>query len=172
MPPPKAPVARAANDWRRTHTCGELRATDVGAAVVLNGWVHARRDHGGIYFVDLRDRYGRTQVVLSEAVAAGIKLGPEDVICVRGEVAARGAQNRNPHLPTGDIEVVATGVTTLSSSLVPPRLTDRRGHNEAGPASLHDRRPPKDCPVAHEGVYMPERRLGARACRRYRGPGG
>ncbi len=108
------------SDWRRTHTCGELRGSHVGARVTLNGWVHARRDHGGIYFVDLRDRYGITQVVLSETVAGGIKLSPEDVLSVTGDVVLRSSGNVNLGRPTGEIEVAATSVTTLSSSRVPP----------------------------------------------------
>ena len=78
-------------DWRRTHTCGELRRSHVGATVTLNGWVAARRDHGGIYFVDLRDRYGVTQVVLGPEQADAAKLGPEFTISVRGKVVARAA---------------------------------------------------------------------------------
>src|SRR5262245_64304347 len=98
-------------DWRRTHTCGELRAGHVGQTVTLNGWVHKRRDHGGIYFVDLRDRYGITQVVLkdervSEASAA-LRLSSEDVIRVRGRVVLREKSNVNRERETGEIEVVA-----------------------------------------------------------------
>ena len=107
-------------DWRRTHTCGELRAELVGREVTLNGWVDSRRDHGGIYFVDLRDRYGVTQVVLREEIAGSIKLGPEYVLSVRGEVASRGETNRNAGLPTGDVELIAQQVEVLSTSEVPP----------------------------------------------------
>ncbi len=108
------------NDWRRTHTCGQLRKSDVSARVTLNGWVQARRDHGGIYFVDLRDRYGVTQIVLSEKVAGGIKLSPEDVLSVTGEVIARSAENVNNERPTGEIEIAVRSVTQLSSSRIPP----------------------------------------------------
>jgi len=109
-----------ASKWRRTHTCGELRASHVGQTVTLNGWVHGRRDLGGIYFVDLRDRYGLTQIVLSEAVAQGIKLSPEDVLTVTGEVIARESGNVNADLPTGEVEVRVTSVETLSSAKLPP----------------------------------------------------
>ncbi|MCB9915470.1 MAG: aspartate--tRNA ligase [Planctomycetes bacterium] len=107
-------------DWRRTHTCGELRTAHVGAQVRLNGWVDGRRDHGGVYFLDLRDRYGTTQVVIDEELTGEVKLGPEDVVGVWGEVVARGAENRNPALATGEIEVLAKRVEVLSKSKVPP----------------------------------------------------
>jgi len=106
--------------WQRTHTCGALRSEDAGSKATLNGWVGARRDHGGIYFVDLRDRYGVTQVVLSEEVAGDLKLAPEDVLCVRGEVRKRDEKNVNPSRKTGEIELVAESVEMLSESKLPP----------------------------------------------------
>jgi aspartyl-tRNA synthetase len=106
--------------WRRTHTCGELRGEDVGRRVVLNGWVANRRDHGGIYFVDLRDRYGLTQLVLRENVADAVKIGPEDVIAVHGEVVAREPGNVNPERSTGEIEVVVEQLEILSKARTPP----------------------------------------------------
>lgn len=106
--------------WQRTHTCGDLRPEHAGTSVTLNGWVGARRDHGGIYFVDLRDRYGLTQVVLSEEVVGELKLAPEDVLCVRGEVRLRDERNVNPNRVTGEIEVVAESVEVLSESKLPP----------------------------------------------------
>lgn len=107
-------------DWRRSHTCGELRLAHLGQEACLNGWVHARRDHGGIYFIDLRDRFGITQVVLREELAQGLRIGPEFVLSVRGQVRARGADNVNPGRPTGEIELVAAAVEVLSESKVPP----------------------------------------------------
>src|SRR5262245_27233018 len=107
-------------DWRRTHTCGELRAAHVGERVTLNGWVHARRDHGGIYFIDLPDRYGITQVVLGETIAEAVKLAAEDVIAVAGEVVARAQENVNRERETGTIEVVADRLEILSKSRTPP----------------------------------------------------
>ena len=106
--------------WQRTHTCGDLRAEHAGTSVTLNGWVAARRDHGGIYFVDLRDRYGLTQVVLSEEVVGDLKLAPEDVLCVHGEVRLREERNINPNRETGEIELAVSSVEVLSESKLPP----------------------------------------------------
>ncbi|HVP39822.1 MAG TPA: aspartate--tRNA ligase [Candidatus Saccharimonadales bacterium] len=110
---------------RRTHTCGQLRAEHVGSKVLLMGWVHRVRDHGGVMFVDLRDRFGLTQVVFrperSAALAAAAReLHAEFVVAVEGEVGARPAAMVNPHLPTGAIEVQATGLALLNTSETPP----------------------------------------------------
>ena len=107
-------------DWRRSHTCGELRTEHVGQTVTLNGWVHKRRDHGGIYFIDLRDRYGLTQIVLPESIADKIKPGPETVLSVRGEVVARDADNINPDRKTGEIELAVEHAEILSAAKTPP----------------------------------------------------
>jgi len=103
----------------RTHTCGQLRSALVGSSVKLSGWVYRKRDHGNLLFVDLRDHYGITQVVVDRDSQAfklieGIKL--ESVICIDGEVRARGADRVNPEIPTGEIEVKATGVALLSEA--------------------------------------------------------
>jgi aspartyl-tRNA synthetase len=103
----------------RTHTNSELRPEDVNANVRLSGWVHRKRDHGQLLFIDLRDHYGVTQVVFtpeSEAfkAAEGVKL--ESIICVTGRVIARTAENINPTLPTGRIEVVAASLELLSAA--------------------------------------------------------
>src|SRR4051794_29970383 len=97
----------------RTHTCGELRATDVGRAVVLLGWVHKVRNLGGLLFFDLRDRYGLTQVVVRESGESGhdvTRMRPEFVVAVEGTVDRRGADVINTKLGTGEIEVVAGSV--------------------------------------------------------------
>lgn len=104
--------------WKRTHTCGELREADAGTRVVLNGWVQTRRNLGGIYFVDLRDRYGVTQVILPEDLEASVKLSREDCVSIVGEVAKREAPN--DRMPTGLIEVRVESVEKLSSSKTPP----------------------------------------------------
>jgi aspartyl-tRNA synthetase len=101
----------------RTHTCGALRAGDVGQSIRLSGWIHRRRDHGGVLFVDLRDHYGLTQIVADSdspalAVLEGLRL--ESVVTIEGEVKARSAATVNPNLPTGEIEVYARSVTVLS----------------------------------------------------------
>ncbi|MFN0007936.1 MAG: aspartate--tRNA ligase [Planctomycetota bacterium] len=113
-------MSAARSDWRRTHTCGELRATHVGQVVTLNGWVSARRDHGGIYFVDLRDRFGLTQVVLGPEQADAAKLGPEFTISVRGKVVARSKENVNAERATGEIELIVERLEILSKSRTPP----------------------------------------------------
>ncbi len=109
------------DDWRRSHTCGELRATHAGSTAILMGWVHRVRDHGGVLFIDLRDRYGITQVVLRPESAgattmerAGL-IGPEWVIAVRGGVAKRPGESANAELPTGAIELDASEIRLLSA---------------------------------------------------------
>src|SRR6266508_782736 len=96
----------------KTHTCGELRAMDEGKSVKLAGWVHRRRDHGGVIFIDLRDRFGITQVVIRSDTpnaspdlfkTAG-SLRSEFVAQIEGVVEARPANMRNPRMPTGDVE--------------------------------------------------------------------
>jgi aspartyl-tRNA synthetase len=107
----------------RTHTCGELRASHVGETVTLSGWVQKTRELGGMTFVDLRDRYGITQLVFNENQNAAIcqdarKLGREFVIQVVGKVTER--YNKNPNLPTGDIEIVVSSISVLNASAIPP----------------------------------------------------
>ena len=103
----------------RTHKCAELRDSHVGETVRLSGWVHRKRDHGGVLFVDLRDHYGMTQIVAdtdSPALPILEALRLESVITIDGEVKARSASTVNAHLPTGQIEVFARSVTVLSKS--------------------------------------------------------
>jgi len=109
---------------KRTHTCGALRISDVGSSVTLIGWIDVMRDHGGIFFIDLRDREGKTQILLhpeypgyAELVA---KLKPESVIQVKGTVVARDAANVNAAMLTGAIEVRATGIVVENISQTPP----------------------------------------------------
>ena len=109
----------------RTHTCGQLRASDSGAPARLAGWVHRRRDHGQLIFLDLRDRYGITQVVVDAteaplAHAAASRLRTEFVVSVAGSVAARLAGSENPRLPTGAIELRASQVDLLAEAKTPP----------------------------------------------------
>ncbi|MGH7737118.1 MAG: aspartate--tRNA ligase [Candidatus Tyrphobacter sp.] len=104
-------------------SCGGLRAVDDGSAVELCGWVHRRRDHGGLIFVDLRDRDGLTQVVFNPerpAFALAEHLRSEDVVRVGGAVRKRPAGTENDRLPTGGVEVVAESVEVLNRSQVPP----------------------------------------------------
>ena len=112
-------------DLRRTHHCGELRAADAGKTVVLMGWIHRRRDHGGVIFVDLRDRFGLTQAVFREDAEPAVHsraeaVRPEYVIAVSGVVTLRGEGAVNPNLPTGEIEVVASRIWILNESRTPP----------------------------------------------------
>ena len=103
----------------RTHSCGELRDSDVGSRVRLSGWVHRKRDHGGVLFVDLRDHHGLTQVVAragSEPLKVLEHLRAESVVTIDGEVVSRGPEATNPNLPTGAIEVVADTVTVQSAA--------------------------------------------------------
>ena len=105
----------------RTHTCGELRAANIGQSVTLAGWVQTVRKFGSITFVDLRDRYGITQLLFGEELnkeLADNPLGREFVLQVKGEVSERTA--KNPQLPTGDIELKVTSFTILNRSATPP----------------------------------------------------
>ncbi len=103
----------------RSHTCGQLRAGDTGQTVRLSGWIHRKRDHGGLVFVDLRDNCGLTQLVLAPETpgfAAVERLRAESVIRVDGAVVARTPETVNPNLPTGEIEVQVKGVEVLSEA--------------------------------------------------------
>jgi aspartyl-tRNA synthetase len=116
-------------DMRRTHSCGVLNAKDVGSEVVLMGWVLRRRDHGGVIFVDLRDREGITQVVFNpqrapEAHARAEAIRSEFVLGVRGRVEPRPEGMLNPNLPTGAIEVMASELRILNTAQTPPFLIE------------------------------------------------
>jgi aspartyl-tRNA synthetase len=103
----------------RSHTCGALRASDTGARVRLSGWIHRKRDHGGLMFIDLRDHYGITQLVLSPETPGfdvAERLRAESVIRVDAEVVARSADTINPNLPTGEIEVRVRELEVLSEA--------------------------------------------------------
>jgi len=110
---------------QRTHTCGDLRETNIGQEVVLNGWVDTRRDLGGLTFVDLRDRYGITQIVFEPSFNQGAhklagKLRSEYVISVEGTVRKRPPETDNPKIPTGHIDVMASKLIILNEALTPP----------------------------------------------------
>ena len=107
----------------RTHTAGELRPADVGSKVILLGWVHRVRNLGGLVFIDVRDRYGITQVVVrtgSAAAEAADRVRPEFVVSIQGTVDSRSAESVNPKIATGDIEVVADQVEILNEAKTPP----------------------------------------------------
>jgi aspartyl-tRNA synthetase len=123
-------MARFIDELKRTHRCGDLRATDEGKDVVLFGWVASYRDHGGCVFVDLRDREGITQIVFDpelggfgdlpkDAYARAQALRSEWVIGIRGKVISRGT-NKNPKLPTGEIEVHAAELVVFNKADTPP----------------------------------------------------
>jgi aspartyl-tRNA synthetase len=102
----------------RTHTCGQLRTSDVGTTIRLSGWIHNRRDHGGVLFIDLRDHYGLTQIVVYPDASFQYDIGhqhKETVIQIDGEVIARTAENINPKMATGEIEIKVTAYEVLGS---------------------------------------------------------
>ena len=125
------PMSDNLEDMRRTHTCCELGAEDVGAEVVLMGWVQRRRDHGGVIFVDLRDREGLTQVVFNpeihpEVHAKAHAIRSEYVLGVQGVVESRPADMENPNLKTGKIEVMVHELKILNPAKTPPFVIEDR----------------------------------------------
>lgn len=110
--------------FKRTHTCGELTAENIGEEVILNGWVGPRRDLGGVIFIDLRDRYGVTQVVFKEEDdqlhEKAEQLRAEYVIGIKGKVITRGKENINKNMPTGEVEIEATELIIYSEAETPP----------------------------------------------------
>ena len=116
-------------DWKRSCYCGEPRAAAVGKEMILVGWVHSRRDHGGVIFVDLRDRSGICQIVFRPEVdPAGHEkakqIRSEDVIAVRGTLAKRSAETINADLATGEVELVCQELRLLNASAVPPFIIE------------------------------------------------
>ena len=123
-------------DWKRSVYCGEPRATSVGTEMTLAGWVHSRRDHGGVIFVDLRDRTGICQVVFNPEIDAtshdkAKQIRSEDVIAVRGALSKRSPETINPDLATGEVELVCKDLRLLNASAVPPfSIDDETDANE------------------------------------------
>jgi aspartyl-tRNA synthetase len=116
---------------KRSVTCGALRASDEGRTITLNGWVHRHRDHGGIRFFDIRDRYGLTQVVVDADAPAELRAASEELkfeycVAVEGTVHTRPPAMANPHMPTGEIEVHASRIVILSRCEVLPFMIDEK----------------------------------------------
>ncbi|MDY0261600.1 MAG: aspartate--tRNA ligase [Syntrophotalea acetylenica] len=116
-------------DWKKSHFCGDLRAADIGKEVCLMGWVQRRRDHGGLIFIDLRDRQGIAQLALDpdrdpEAHAKAEKVRSEYVVAVRGIVSARPEGTVNPKMATGEVEVEVKELRVLNSSETPPFMIE------------------------------------------------
>ncbi len=122
-------MAESLGGWKRTHTCGDLRAPDIGTQVTLMGWVAKRRDHGGVIFTDLRDRNGLTQVVFRpdlnpEVHGKAEAIRNEFVVAVKGKVESRPEGMANPNLPTGEIDIEASELKILNESETPPFLIE------------------------------------------------
>jgi len=127
----------------RSHTCGELRISNAGETVTLCGWVQRVRDKGGLIWIDLRDKYGITQLLFeegstsSELINAATSLGREFVIKVSGEVVER--VSKNDKIPTGDIEIRVTALDVLNKAKTPPfTIEDDTNPEEAVAAPSHD----------------------------------
>jgi len=118
----------------RTHTCGEVNAAHIGQTVTFCGWAHRRRDHGGVIFIDLRDRYGLVQIVCDPDMGGDFghaeSVRNEFVLKITGKVRARPEGTANPNLPTGEIEVLAKKIEVLNAAATPPFLIDDDNINE------------------------------------------
>ena len=117
----------------KTHTCGELRATNIGQQVTLAGWVHRRRDHGGVIFLDLRDRYGIVQVTVNpdlskQTLDAVSNVRMEWVLQITGTVQKRPAGMENPKMKTGEVEVIAESIKVLNPAKTLPFMVS--GEND------------------------------------------
>ena len=118
----------------RTHNCAALRSQDVGSTVKLSGWIHSKRDHGGLLFIDLRDHFGITQIVIpanSPLLNTAERLRVESVICITGKVVAREGETVNPKLPTGQIEIQAENLEIISeANVLPFQVTGNENYPE------------------------------------------
>ncbi len=115
----------------RTHNCSELRKSDFGKTVKLSGWVHSKRDHGSLIFIDLRDHYGITQLVINENLEEASSIKLESVITIEGEVSARASEVINPNIKTGEIEVkVASWLLESASEQIPFQINDNENYPE------------------------------------------
>lgn len=115
--------------FRRSATCGALTAADEGKTVTLNGWVHRNRDHGGVHFIDLRDRYGLTQIVVDEDADPAVRAQAADLkfeYCIAVSGLVRKRLNPNPNIPTGEVEVAADSIEILSRCEVLPFMVDEK----------------------------------------------
>lgn len=122
-------MSRFITEKKRSHYCGELRTSHIGSEVILMGWVHRRRDHGGVIFVDLRDRVGLAQVVFNPEVNPEIheeahRIRSEYVLAVKGTVRARPPEMENPSMKTGEVEVIVDELEILNESRTPPFVLD------------------------------------------------
>ncbi|HER25457.1 MAG TPA: aspartate--tRNA ligase [Candidatus Atribacteria bacterium] len=127
----KKNIIEPMGSWKKTNSCGELRKNDIGKEVILMGWAQSRRDHGGLIFIDLRDREGITQIVFDPEVSAAVHdkahiIKNEYVIAVEGKVASRLANAKNPNMPTGEVEIKARQVKILNTSdTLPFNINDK-----------------------------------------------
>ena len=122
-------------ELKRSHLCGELNKAYVGETVVLMGWVHKRRDFGGLIFIDLRDRSGLVQVVFNpeinmDSFQTANKLRSEYVVAIKGRVEARPVENINPEISTGEIEVNGLEIKILNSAKTTFQIQDKTGVSE------------------------------------------
>ena len=118
----------------RTHYCGDINSGTIGEVIEVAGWVHRRRDHGGVIFIDLRDREGLLQIVFDpdtpEIFAEAERIRGEYVLKVTGKVRPRPEGTINPNMPTGEVEVLVTGLDVLNESETPPFHHDENAHED------------------------------------------